>query len=99
MKVYCHIENEYQTNYDLVVIEKEFDVRPMVGDFVIIRDGFEKIVNGLTKKEFEWAKQVYPNYVYCNKILSFDDAIVVKSVSFVENKSTGKMELHIELGQ
>lgn len=99
MKVYCHIENEYRTNYNLVVVEKEFDARPMVGDFVIIRDDFEKIVNGLTKKEFEWAKRVYTNYVYCNKILSFDDAIVVKSVSFVENKLTGKMDLHIELGQ
>ena len=99
MEVYCHIENDQIMNDEFIMVKKEFDARPMVGDFVYIRGDFEKIVNGLTKKEFELAKQVYPNYVYCNKILSFDDAIVVKSVSFVENKSTGKMDLHIELGQ
>lgn len=99
MKVYCHIENDYNMNCGLVIVEKDFDARPMVGDFVFIRSDFEKIVNSLTKKELELAKKIYNNYVYDNKELSFDDAIIVKNVSFVENKSTGKMDLHIELGQ
>lgn len=99
MKVYCHIENNCEMNCELVIVEKDFDARPMVGDFVFIRSDFEKIVNSLTKKELDLAKQVYSDYVYDNKELSFDDAIVVKNISFVENKSTGKMDLHIELGQ
>ena len=99
MKVYCHIENDQIMNDEFIMVEKEFDARPIVGDFVYMRDDFEKIINSLTKKDLKSAKQIYNNYVYQNDELSFDDAIIVKSVSFVENKSTGKMDLHIELGQ
>lgn len=99
MEVYCHIENDQIMNDEFIMVKKEFDARPMVGDFVYIRDDFEKIVNSLTKKELISVRLIYNNYVYDNQEFSFDDAIVVKSVSFVENKSTGKMDLHIELGQ
>ena len=97
MKVYCHIESDIAM-CQMVMVEKEFVARPIIGDIVYLSNEFEKIKNKFNKSELEKAKKIYYNYVYGNE-LSFIDVIFVKMIIFKENPITKEMELHIEIGK
>ena len=97
MKVFCHIESDIAM-CQMVMVEKEFVARPIIGDIVYLSNEFEKIKNNFSKSDLEKAKKIYYDYVYGDE-LSFDDAIIVKMIIFQENPITKEMELHIEIGK